>query len=86
MDSVSDALVDGGRRCLLRVIDLFTRESLSICLGQNTSSTETTERLNRITLSRPLPQLLKTDNGSKFAREILDRWVYFTSRFAISEN
>lgn len=29
-----------------------------------------------IALRRPLPQLLKTDNGSEFAGKMLDKWVY----------
>lgn len=32
--------------------------------------------LNSIALRRPLPQLLKTDNGSEFAGKMLDKWVY----------
>lgn len=32
--------------------------------------------LNAIALRRPLPQLLKTDNGSEFAGKMLDKWVY----------
>lgn len=30
--------------------------------------------LDTIALRRPLPSLLKTDNSSEFAREILDKW------------
>lgn len=61
---------------LLTVIDLFTRECLGICVSQNLRSTEVTEMLNTIALRRPLPQLLKTDNGSEFAGKMLDKWVY----------
>ena len=63
MDFVSDALFDGRRLRLLTVIDLYTRECLGICLGQNLRSTEVAEMLNSIALRRPLPPLLKTDNG-----------------------
>ncbi|MVT05968.1 DDE-type integrase/transposase/recombinase [Raoultella sp. 10-1] len=76
MDFVSDALFDGRRLRLLTVIDLYTRECLGICVGQNLRSTEVAEMLNSIALRRPLPQLLKTDNGSEFAGKMLDRWVY----------
>lgn len=31
--------------------------------------------LNTIALRRPLPRLLKTDNGSEFAGKMLDKWV-----------
>lgn len=36
-------------------------------------STEVAEMLNSIALRRPLPKLLKTDNGSEFAGKMLDR-------------
>ncbi len=76
MDFVSDALFNGRRLRLLTVIDLYTRECLGICVGQNLRSTEVAEMLNSIALRRPLPQLLKTDNGSEFAGKMLDKWVY----------
>ena len=47
MDFVSDALFDGRRLRLLTVIDLYTRECLGICVGQNLRSTEVAEMLNR---------------------------------------
>ena len=76
MDFVSDALFDGLRLRLLTVIDLYTRECLGNCVGQNLHSTEVAEMLNTIALRRPLPQLLKTDNGSEFAGKMLGKWVY----------
>ena len=76
MDFVPDALCVGRRLRLLTVIDLYTRECLGICVGQNLRSTEVEEMLNSIALRRPLPQLLKIDNGSEFAWKMLDRWVY----------
>lgn len=76
MDIVSDALFDGRRLRLLTVIDLYTRECLGICVGQNLRSSEVAEMLNSLALKRPLSLLLKTDNGSKFAGKMLDRWVY----------
>ena len=76
MDFVSDALFDGRRLRLLTVIDLYTRECLGICVGRNLRSTEVAEMLNAIALRRPLPQLLKTHNGSEFAGKMLDKWMY----------
>ncbi|MGY3309853.1 putative transposase [Pantoea ananatis] len=76
MDFVSDALFDGRRLHLLTVIDLYTRECLGICVVQNLRSTEVAEMLDSIAFRRPLPQLLKTDNGSEFAGKMLDKWVY----------
>ncbi len=76
MDFVYDALFDGRLLRLMTVIDLYTRECLGICVGQNMRSSEVAEMLNIIVLRRPFPQLLKTDNGSEFAGKMLDKWVY----------
>ncbi len=76
MDFVADALFDGRRLRLLTIIDLYTRECLGICMGQNLLSTEVAEMLNSIALRRPLPPLLKTDNGPELTGKMLDRWVY----------
>lgn len=76
MDFDPDVLFDRRRLRLLKVIDLYTRECLGSCVGQNLRSTEVAEILNTIALKRPLPQLLKTDNGIEFAGNMLDRWVY----------
>lgn len=67
MDFVSDALFDGGGLHLLTVIAPYTRECLRICVGQNLRSTGVAGMLSSIAFRRPLPQLLKTDNGSEFA-------------------
>ena len=67
MEFVSDALFDARRLRLQTVIDLYTRECPGICLGQNLRSTEVAKMLDSIAFRRPLPQLLKTDNGSEFA-------------------
>ncbi|PKE28803.1 hypothetical protein CWS43_20650 [Rahnella sp. AA] len=64
MDFVSDALFDGRRLRLLTIINIYMRECLGICVGQNLRSSEVAEMLNNIALRRPLLQLLKTDNGS----------------------
>lgn len=45
-------------------------------MGQDLRASEVAEMLDIIALRLPLPQLLKTDNGSEFAGKLLDRWVY----------
>jgi putative transposase len=76
MDFVSDALYDGRRLRLLTIIDLFTRECLGICVGQNLRAGDVIDMLNTIAFSRPLPLMLKANNGSEFAGKMLDKWVY----------
>ncbi|MHA1066855.1 DDE-type integrase/transposase/recombinase [Enterobacter ludwigii] len=69
-------LFHGRRLRRLTVIDLYTRECLGSCVGQNLRSTEVAETLNSIALIRSLPQLLKTDNGSGFAGKMQNKRVY----------
>jgi len=45
-------------------------------MGQNLRSTEVAWMLNSIALRRSLPQLLKTDNQTEFAGEMLGKWAY----------
>lgn len=76
MDFVCDALFDGRRLRLLTVIDLHTRECLAITVGQNLTGQDVARTLDKIRLTRPAPQMLKTDNGSEFAGKVMDRWAY----------
>ncbi|TCT83605.1 hypothetical protein EDC48_11936 [Gibbsiella quercinecans] len=55
LKSVCLHLFDERRLRLLTVIDLYTRECLGICVGQNLCSTEVAEMLNSIALRRPFP-------------------------------
>lgn len=76
MDFVSDALFDGRRLCLLTIIDLVTRECLGIVVGQSLKGHDVQEALTAIARLRGSPEVLKTDNGSEFARKVMDRWAY----------
>ncbi|WP_414899229.1 integrase core domain-containing protein [Raoultella terrigena] len=53
-----------------------SERQICFALRLSRSSLEVAEVLNSIALRRPLPQLLKTDNGSEFAGKMLDRWAY----------
>ncbi|MBK0019465.1 hypothetical protein IAE50_24300 [Kosakonia sp. S42] len=66
-------LFDGHPLRLLTVIDLYIRKCLEICVEQNLHSAEVGRMLAQ---RRPLPQLLKTDNGYEFAGKMLDKWAY----------
>ncbi|CAJ0997465.1 IS3 family transposase ISRso16 [Sodalis praecaptivus] len=74
MNFVSGALFDGRRLRLLTI--LFTRECLGIYVGQDLRAGDFIDKLNTSAFSRPLPLMLKADNGSKFAGKMLDKSVY----------
>lgn len=76
MDFVADQLADGRRFRALTVMDIFTRESLAIEVGQSLKGTDVVGVLNRLKLRRGAPKMLFCDNGSEFTSQIMDLWAY----------
>lgn len=76
MDFVADALFDGRRLRALTVVDNYTRESLSIEVGQSLKGEDVVNTLNRIATKRGLPSIIKVDNGSEFISKVMDKWAY----------
>jgi putative transposase len=73
---VTDQLADGRRFRALTIMDVFTRESLAIGVGQRLKSEEVVSTLNEIRLTRGVPKFLFCDNGSEFTSQIMDLWAY----------
>jgi putative transposase len=73
MDFVSDQLCDGRRFRALTVVDIYTRESLTIEAGQNLRGEDVVRVLNRLKLERRVPKALFCDNGSEFTGQMMDR-------------
>ena len=76
LDFVADQLADGRRFRALTVVDVFTRESLAIEVGQSLKGEDVAHVLNRIRAQRTTPKMLFCDNGSEFTSQILDLWAY----------
>src|SRR5204862_6168910 len=57
-------------------MDIFTRESLAIEVGQRLKGEDVVATLNEIRLTRGLPKFLFCDNGSEFTSQIMDLWAY----------
>ncbi|MFZ0637016.1 MAG: IS3 family transposase [Candidatus Acidiferrales bacterium] len=76
LDFVSDQLTDGRRFRALTIVDVFTRESLAIKVGQALKGTDVVEVLNRLRFERSAPKMLFCDNGSEFTSQIMDLWAY----------
>ena len=76
MDFVSDALFDGRRIRALTIVDNYTRESLSIGVGQSLKGEDVVSALLRLKAERELPKIIKVDNGSEFISKAMDRWAY----------
>ncbi len=77
LDFVADQLADGRRFRALTVMDVFTRESLAIEVGQRLRGEDVVNTLNRIRSRRgEVAKLLYCDNGAEFTSQIMDLWAY----------
>jgi len=76
LDFVADQLADGRRFRALTVMDVFTRESLAIEVGQRLKGDDVVQALNDIRQKRGVPKLLFCDNGSEFTSQVMDLWAY----------
>jgi putative transposase len=63
LDFVADQLADGRRFRALTIMDVFTRESLAIEVGQRLKGEDVVATLNDIRLKRGVPKFLFCDNG-----------------------
>jgi putative transposase len=79
LDFVADQLADGRRFRALTVVDVFTRESLAIEVGQSLKGEDVVTVLNKIKAQRGAPKSLFCDNGSEFASQAMDLWAYQNS-------
>jgi putative transposase len=76
LDFVADQMSDGRRFRALTVMDVFTRESLAIEVGQKLKGEDVVSTLNEIRRDRGTPKFLRCDNGSEFTSQIMDLWAY----------
>jgi putative transposase len=76
LDFVADQLANGQRIRALTVVDVFTRESLAIEVGQRLRSEHVVQVLSRLTAQRSAPRQLFCDNGSEFCSQLVDLWAY----------
>ncbi len=76
MDFVHDSLWNGRKLRALTVVDVFTKESLSIEVDTSLSGQGVVRILDRVVESRGLPQAITVDNGPEFRSKALDRWAY----------
>lgn len=76
MDFVADQLVNGTRFRALTIVDVFTRESLAIAVGQRLRGEDVVAVCNRIVAQRGAPVRIFVDNGSEFSGKTFDLWAY----------
>ena len=76
LDFVADQLSDGRRFRALTIVDVFTRESLAIEVGQRLKGADVVRVLSRIGMQRAVPKTLFCDNGTEFTSQAMDLWAY----------
>ncbi len=76
MDFVADRLVDGRRFRVLTMVDVLTRECLSLEADYSLSGRRVVEVLERLTRTHGVPQIITVDNGSEFTSLELDTWAH----------
>jgi putative transposase len=76
MDFVSDQLVNGTRFRALTIVDVYTRESLAIAVGQRLRAEDVVAVCNKIAAKRGPPVRVFVDNGSEFSGRVFDLWAY----------
>jgi putative transposase len=75
MDFVADQLSDGRRIRSLTIVDIFTRESLAIEVGQSLKGGDVVRVLNQLKQHRGAPRVLFCDNGAEFTGQLMDLWA-----------
>jgi putative transposase len=79
MDFVSDNLYNGRRFRVLTVVDNFSRECPVLEVDHSLPGQRVTRVLERIALTRGLPEVITVDNGPEFISKALDLWAYENS-------
>jgi len=76
MDFVADSLVDERRLKVLTIVDDYSRECPAIEVDTSLNGIRVIQILDRIAMSRGLPETIVVDNGPEFAGKALDEWAY----------
>jgi putative transposase len=78
MDFVSDSLYNGRRFRVFTIVDDFSRECPALEVDQLPGQ-RVTRVLDRIAMTRGLPEVITLDNGPEFISKALDLWAYENS-------
>ena len=76
MDFVSDSLYNSRRFRVLTVVDDFSRECPALEVDHSLTGKRVTRVLERIAMTRGLPEAITVDNGPEFISKALDLWAY----------
>jgi putative transposase len=76
MDFVSDKLADSTSFRVLTVVDLYSRECITLLADRRLSGARVAEELSRVCAGRgALPETVISDNGSEFVGRAMEAWA-----------
>lgn len=73
VDFVSDTTLDGRKLRVLTVLDEYTREGLAIEVGRSMGAKQVREVLTALVKQRGAPQFVRSDNGSEFTAQLVQK-------------
>jgi len=76
MDFMSDALTNGRRIRIFKVIDDASRESLAVYANYSISAERVIEVLQEVVIERGYPQMIRVDNGPEFISKAFTKWCH----------
>ena len=76
MDFVSDSLCNGRRFRILTVVDDLSKECPVLEADHSLTGQRVTRVLDRVSLTRGLPDVITVDNGPEFISKAVDAWAY----------
>jgi len=76
MDFVFDRTAEGRVLKCLTIVDDATHEAVAIEVERAISGIGVTRVLDRLALSRGLPQIIRTDNGKEFCGKDMVKWTH----------
>lgn len=76
MDFVFDHSAEGRVIKCLTIVDDATHETIAVIPERAVSGEVLTRQLDRLSFSRGLPQVIRTDNGKEFCGRAMPTWVH----------
>jgi putative transposase len=76
MDFLHDTVASGRTIRILSVIDVFTREALTLEVDTSLPGRKVVRVLDRLAGERPLPRQLVLDNGPELISRVLEQWAH----------
>ena len=75
MDFMSDSLSNGNKIRTLNIIDVFSRECISLQVDRSISSEKVISILEYLEFTRGLPEKIRVDNGPEYISKRLREWA-----------